>query len=75
MKQLWEKHLFPTGLRGIPLSPLQLYTSISAPLMDVSVWQVLIYLAPTVAHSNEAVRAECLPRVQENIIFHIISEQ
>lgn len=43
--------------------------------MDVSVWQVLIYLAPTVAHSDEAVRAECLPRVQGNIIFHIISEQ
>ena len=41
--------------------------------MDVSVWQVLIYLAPTVAHSDEAVRAECLPRVQgEHYISHYL---
>lgn len=43
--------------------------------MDISVWQSLAVLAPTAAHSEEAVRAKELPRVQGNIIFHIISEQ
>ncbi len=37
--------------------------------MDVSVWQVLIYLAPTVAHSYEAVRAECFQECRGTLYF------
>lgn len=37
--------------------------------MDVSVWQVLIYLAPTVAHSDEAVRAECFQECRGTLYF------
>lgn len=44
-------------------------------LMDISAWQLLAVLAPPVAPSDEAGRAEELPGVQGNIIFHIISEQ
>lgn len=44
-------------------------------LMDISAWQLLAILAPTVAPGDEAVRAEELPGVQGNIRFHIISEQ
>lgn len=44
-------------------------------LVDVSVWQLLAVLAPTVAHGDEAVGPEELPGVQGNIIFHIIAEQ
>lgn len=37
--------------------------------MDISVWQVLIYLAPTVAHSDEAVRAECFQECRGTLYF------
>lgn len=37
--------------------------------MDVSVWQVFIYWAPTVAHSDEAVRAECFQECRGTLYF------
>lgn len=69
MKRLCER-----SLRGIPLSPRSAVKPASpAPLMDISVWQVLIYLAPTVARSDEACRGGMLPRVQgEHYISHYL---
>lgn len=69
MKRLCERCLFSHKSSGDSPHLSVLQTSITAPLMDVSVWQVLIYLAPTAAHSDEAVRAECFQECRGTLYF------
>lgn len=48
--------------------------TVNQPLMDVSVWQVLVYLAPTVAHSDEAARAGCLLHESRGTLYFTLSQ-